>query len=92
MKPARGVTILEDAIAERQAAEDRAGGLSRLAIPNGESLLAYLVLALQQSSAADHGFIGWIRDIANNGSCPINTATDSSRVMQVCHERGGGSV
>jgi hypothetical protein len=76
MKPAQGISILHSAITRRQEAIHAAEKLSIRAIPDGQSMLNDLLQALQQSSTADSGFIGWMQDIAGSGTCPINTAND----------------
>jgi hypothetical protein len=78
MKPAQGISILHGAITSRQEAIDEAEKLSAHAIPDGQSMLSDLLQALRQSSTADNRFIGWMQDIADSGTCPINTATDRS--------------
>ena len=78
MKPVRGISIMKQAISERQVAINRAGRLPTATIPDGQPLLRDLLRALRQSSTADRSFIGWMQDIADSGSCPISTATDSS--------------
>jgi hypothetical protein len=78
LKPGRAIGTLRHAIAERRAAIRRARRLPTSAIGNGAALVRYLVKALQQSSAADRGFIGWLGDMAGRHSCPINTAKNHS--------------
>ena len=76
MKPAQGISIMRGAISRRQAATALAGEIPVNAIPDGPSLRSDLLQVLQQSSVADQGFIGWMRDISDSGTCPVNTATD----------------
>jgi hypothetical protein len=84
MKPAQGISILHHAITRRQEAIDDAEKLPTRAIPDGQSVLNDLLQALRQSSTADNGFIGWMQDIADSGTCPINTSTD--RFYQVGYQ------
>lgn len=78
MKPARGVGILEKAIAERKSAIGQIGKLSTAGIPGGQPMIDDLETSLRQSSKADEGFIGWMKDMASSGSCPVDPATDTS--------------
>jgi hypothetical protein len=78
LKPARAIGTLRHAIAERRAVIRQARRLPTNAMGNGAALVRYLVLALQQSSAADRGFIGWLQDMAGRHSCPINTTKNHS--------------
>ena len=45
---------------------------------NDPQLLADFKQVLRQSIRADQGFIGWMRDIQNSGTCPVNPTTDAS--------------
>jgi hypothetical protein len=59
MKPVRGISIMKQAISERQAAINRAGTLPTATIPDGQPLLRDLLLALrhpaQQTAALSAG-------------------------------------
>jgi hypothetical protein len=78
MKPGRGVAALKKAISERRSATGQLEALSVADVPGGQQMLADLESSLRQSSRADEGFIGWMRDMAGSGTCPIDTATDTS--------------
>jgi hypothetical protein len=78
LKPDRAIGTLRHAIAERRVAIGRARRLPTDAIGNGAALVSYLVQALQQSSAADRGFIGWLQDMARRHSCPVSTVRNHS--------------
>ena len=78
MKPSEGIGLMNQAISERRAVIGRLGTLSVTAVPNGQRLLADFKQVLQQSIRADQGFTGWMRDIQNSGTCPLNTAADAS--------------
>ena len=43
-----------------------------------QRLLADFKHVLQQSIRADRGFIGWMQNIKNSGTCPMNTTADAS--------------
>jgi hypothetical protein len=78
MAPSKGISLMDQAISQRRAVITRLGTLSMTAVPSGQQLLADFKQVLQQSIRADHGFIGWMRDIQNSGTCPVNTTTDAS--------------
>ena len=78
MAPGQGISRMNRAISERRAVITRLGTLSVTAVPNGRRLLADFKQVLQQSIRADQGFTGWMRDIQNSGTCPLNTAADAS--------------
>jgi hypothetical protein len=78
MAPSTGVSLMNQAISQRQAALGRMGSLSVNAIPNGPAMLTDLRQVLQHSITADHDFIGWMQDIQNTGTCSVNTSTDAS--------------
>jgi hypothetical protein len=78
MAPSRGISLMNQAISERRAVISRLGTLSVTAVPNGQELLADFKQVLQQSIRADQGFIGWMQDIQNSGTCPVSTTTDAS--------------
>jgi hypothetical protein len=78
LKPTRAIGTLRHAITERRAAIRQARRLPTNAIGNGPALVSYLVQALQQSSAADRGFIGWLQDMTGRHSCPVSTAKNHS--------------
>jgi hypothetical protein len=78
MAPGQGISRMNQAISERRAVITRLGTLSVAAVPNGQRLLADFKQVLRQSIRADQGFIGWMRDIQNSGSCPVNTTADAS--------------
>ncbi len=78
MPPAQGISVMNQAIAQRQAIIGSIGALPVDAIPNGQELLADLKQATAQSILADQGFIGWMQDMQNAASCPIDTSQDSS--------------
>lgn len=78
MAPSKGISLMDQAISQRRAVITRLGTLSVTAVPSGEQLLAGFKQVLQQSIRADQGFIGWMRDIQNSGTCPVNTTTDAS--------------
>ena len=78
MAPSKGISLMNQAISERQAVITRLGTLSVTAVPSGQQLLADFKQVLQQSIRADQGFIGWMRDIQNSGTCPVNTTRDAS--------------
>jgi hypothetical protein len=78
MAPGKGISQMNQAISERRAVITRLGTLSVTAVPNGQRLLADFKQVLQQSIRADQGFIGWMRDIQNSGTCQVNTMADAS--------------
>ena len=78
MAPSKGISLMNQAISERRAVITRLGTLSVTAVPSGRQLLADFKQVLQQSIRADQGFIGWMRDTQNSGTCPVNTTTDAS--------------
>jgi hypothetical protein len=78
MAPGRGIRLMNQAISERRAVITRLGTLSMTAVPDGQRLLADFKQVLRRSIRADQGFMGWMRDIQNSGTCPVNTAADSS--------------
>jgi hypothetical protein len=78
MAPSRGISLMNQAISERRAVITRLGTLPVTAVPNGRQLLADFKQVLRQSIRADQGFIGWMRDIQNSGTCPVNPTTDAS--------------
>ena len=78
MAPSKGISLMNQAISERRAVITRLGTLSVTAVPNGQQLLADFKQVLQQSIRADQGFIGWMQNIKNSGTCPVNTTADAS--------------
>ena len=78
MAPDKGISLMNQAISERRAVITRLGTLSVTAVPNGQRLLADFKQVLRQSIRADQGFMGWMRDIQNSGTCPVNTTADAS--------------
>ena len=78
MAPAKGISQMNRAVSERRAVITRLGTLPVTAVPNGQRLLADFKQVLRQSIRADQGFIGWMRDIQNSGTCPVNTTADAS--------------
>ncbi len=78
MTPSDGVSLMTQAIGQRQAIMGSIDSLSVDAIPGGQEMIADLKQATQQSIAADQGFMGWIQDIQNAPACPIDTSQDSS--------------
>lgn len=78
MMPSTGISLMDQAISQRQTVIGRLGSLSVNAIPNGPAMLTDLRQVLQHSIAADQDFIGWMQDIRDTGTCPVNTSTDAS--------------
>jgi hypothetical protein len=78
MVPSTGISLMNQAISQRQAVMDRFGSLPVNAIPDGQAVLADLKQVLQYSITADQAFIGWMQDIQNAATCPVATATDTS--------------
>jgi hypothetical protein len=78
MAPSKGISLVNRAISERRAVITRLGTLSVTAVPNGQQLLADFKQVLQQSIRADQGFIGWMQNVKNSGTCPVNTTADTS--------------
>jgi hypothetical protein len=78
MSPGAGISQLNQAISERQATISRLAALSMTAVPSGQLLLADFRQLLQQSVRADQDFIGWMQDIQNSATCPVDTSTDAS--------------
>jgi hypothetical protein len=78
MVPATGISLMDQAISQRQTVIGRLGSLSVNAIPNGPAMLTDLRQVLQHSIVADQDFIGWMQDIRDTGTCPVNTSTDAS--------------
>jgi hypothetical protein len=78
MAPSRGISLMNQAVSERRAVITRLGTLSVTAVQGGQQLLADFKQVLRQSIRADQGFIGWMKDIQNSGTCPVNTTTDAS--------------
>jgi len=78
MVPSTGISLMNQAISQRQAAIGRMGSLSVNAIPNGPAMLTDLRQVLQHSITADQDFIGWMQDIQDTGTCPVSTSTDAS--------------
>ena len=76
MVPSTGISLMNQAISQRQAVMSRLGSLSFNAIPHGPQMLADLKRVLQRSVTADHGFIGWMQDI-QAAACPVNTSADA---------------
>ena len=77
MAAGKGISQMNRAISERRAVITRLGTLPVTAVPNGQRLLADFKQVLRQSIRADQGFIGWMRDIQNSGTCPVNTTADA---------------
>jgi hypothetical protein len=77
MVPSTGISLMNQAISQRQNVIGRFGSLSVNAIPDGHAMLADLKRVLQRSITADRGFIGWMQDI-QAATCPVNTSTDAS--------------
>jgi hypothetical protein len=77
MPPASGIGRMDQAIAQRQAVQQRLGSLRVGAIPGGQAMIADFQQVLTHSIAADQGFVGWMHDIANAGKCPVPTGTDA---------------
>lgn len=77
MVPSTGISLMNQAISQRQAVIGSLGSLSVNVIPGGHAMLADLKRVLQRSITADRGFIGWMQDI-QAASCPVNTSTDAS--------------
>ena len=78
MAPSKGISLMNQAISERRAVITRLGTLSVTAVPSGRQLLADFKQVLQSSIRADQGFIGWMRDTQNSGTCPVNMMMDAS--------------
>ena len=78
MAPSKGISLMNQAISVRRAVITRLGTLSVTAMPNGQQLLADFKHVLQQSIRADQGFIGWMQNIKNSGTCSMNTSADAS--------------
>lgn len=78
MTPSTGISLMNQAISQRQAVITRLGSLQVNAIPGGQALLADLKQVLQHSITADQDFTGWMQDIQNAGTCPVGTSTDAS--------------
>jgi hypothetical protein len=78
MAPSKGISLMNQAISVRRAVITRLGTVSVTAVPNGQQLLADFKHVLQQSIRADQGFIGWMQNIKNSGTCPMNTTADAS--------------
>jgi hypothetical protein len=77
MAPSTAISLMNQAISQRQTAIGRLGSLSVNAIPDGHAMLADLKRLLRRSITADHRFIGWMQDIQAT-TCPVNTSTDTS--------------
>jgi hypothetical protein len=77
MVPSTGISLMDQAISQRQTVIGSIGSLSVNVIPNGHAMLADLKRVLQRSITADHGFIGWMQDI-QAATCPVNTSADAS--------------
>jgi hypothetical protein len=77
MAPSTAISLMNQAISQRQTAIGRLGSLSVNAIPDGHAMLADLKRLLRLSITADHGFIGWMQDI-QAAACPVNTSKDAS--------------
>jgi len=78
MAPEDGITLMRQAISQRQQMISSIDTVSVDTIPDGQQMLADLKQAAQQSIAADQDFIGWMQDIQTSGACPIDTSQDSS--------------
>jgi hypothetical protein len=92
MAPSKGISLMNQAISERRAVITRLGSLSVTAVPHGQQLLADFKRVLQQSIRADQGFIGWMQDIKNSGTCPVNTTRDASYQAGLRASRQANSV
>jgi hypothetical protein len=77
MAPATGIGRMNQAIGQRQGVQQRLGSLPVGAIPGGQAMLADFQQVLKHSIMADQGFVGWMHDIQNAGTCPVPTATDA---------------
>ena len=78
MLPSAGISLMNQAVSQRQAVIDRFGSLPVNAISDGQAMLADLKQVLQHSITADQDFIGWMQDIQNAATCPVATSTDAS--------------
>ena len=92
MAPSKGIRLMNQAINERRAVITRLGTLPVTAVPGGQQLLADFKRVLRQSIRADRGFIGWMQDIQNSGTCPVNTTTNSSYQAGVRASRQANSA
>lgn len=75
---ARGITMMNQAIRQRQAIASQVGALPMSAVTNGQQLLTDFSNVLALSTSADRDFIGWMQDIQSSSTCPASTATDVS--------------
>jgi hypothetical protein len=78
MAPSTGISLVNQAISERRAVITRLGTLPVTAVRGGPQLLADFKQVLQRSIHADRGFIGWMQDVKNSGTCTVNATTDAS--------------
>jgi hypothetical protein len=92
MAPSKGISLMDQAISERRTVITRVGTLPVTAVPSGQRLLADFKQVLRQSIRADQGFVGWMRDIKNSGTCPVNTTTDAPYQAGLRASRQASSV
>jgi eukaryotic-like serine/threonine-protein kinase len=78
MAPSKGISLMNQAISERRAVITRLGTLPVTTVRGGQQLLADFKQVLQRSIRADQGFIGWMQDVKNSGTCTVNATTDAS--------------
>lgn len=78
MTPSTGISLMNQAISQRQAVIDRVSSLPVNAIPGGHAMLTDLTQVLQHSITADRDFIGWMQDPQVTATCPASTSTDAS--------------
>jgi hypothetical protein len=78
MAPSKGISLMNQAISARRAVITRLGTLPVTDVRGGQQLLADFKRVLQRSIHADQGFIGWMQDVKNSGTCTVNATTDAS--------------